>query len=148
MSKIGFSFIAIIVICLSCTRDKMETVDVNSKVLPGVWEVRYSAGGEPAHIETHYAPGNGQLFIFTKDSCYNIYDSVVYSLGAYRIDGTGTNPFTRQQISRITYTNSQSAPFEIKNDTLTFYPDEDMAAWGYVSKYVKIADDTTLPVHP
>ena len=146
MKRIVALLPTVIAICLSCN-ESVNSPRIDSNRLQGAWEIRYSAGGDPAYIVTNYQPGNGRLLVFSSDSCWSVVDSAVYGLGAYYVDNDGTKPSTQEHIKRLHFTENEATPFELRDDTLYTYPNPE-EYYGYICKYIKIAEDTVLNQNP
>ena len=132
-----------ILFLVSCSKTQPIFPPINSKVLPGVWELRAGSGGMAPYDANNFKPGNGSWWAFKQNDFARIFKDSVYNKGTYQVStGTGTDLNTGRKIDQFFFNNVPSESFELKGDTLKFYYGG-IAYDGSIEMYVKISDDTT-----
>ena len=136
---------AFAVFITSCSKSgkEAEVPQVNSKVLPGVWEYRSGfvqiANADPSI----FAPGNGNLWEFSGNRFERIYKDSVYESGTYSTAHTGTDLNTNRTVDQLILNGQPADSYQLANDTLHFFYGW-IGADGTVDGYVKISDDTSF----
>ncbi len=90
MKKSIFYTIAFAIVLISCHKENNST-DV-PPILIGKWELRQRVGGNTP--DSIYAPGNGNICLFTKDSVSFYKNGATINFEAYKLRKVGDNSYT------------------------------------------------------
>ena len=125
----------------SCGDKNITSPHVNSKVLPGVWEIR-DLFGPLIDVDPNYLlPGNGNTWSFSDSFFVKRNKDSVYKSGTYTIsNNSGINPLNNKSVNQFIFDSIPAESFVLQHDTLFIF-DHVTDQFQSTAVYIKIADN-------